>query len=115
MRRGFDGLVMLVQETLKRDRHCGHLFVFRGKRGGLVKILRHDGQGMWLPSRIPIDRPACANGYNAVTKNFIGSVPLPLQFRLFQLAICDHLAPWAERGSGLDDQAGLCNGVPTGS
>ena len=37
-----------MQETLKRDPHCGHLFVFRGKRGGLVKILWHDGQGMCL-------------------------------------------------------------------
>jgi transposase len=46
MRRGFDSLALLVQETLKRDPHCGHLFVFRGKRGGLVKILWHDGQGM---------------------------------------------------------------------
>ena len=48
MRRGFDGLALLVQETLKRDPHCGHLFVFRGRRGGLVKILWHDGQGMCL-------------------------------------------------------------------
>jgi transposase len=48
MRRGFDGLALLVQETLKRDPHCGRLFVFRGKRGGLVKILWHDGQGMCL-------------------------------------------------------------------
>ncbi|MDP2374375.1 IS66 family insertion sequence element accessory protein TnpB [Reyranella sp.] len=48
MRRGFDGLVLLVQEVLKRDPHCGHLFLFRGKRGGLIKILRHDGQGMCL-------------------------------------------------------------------
>jgi transposase len=48
MRRGFDGLALLVQETLKRDPHCGHLFVFRGKRGGLIKVLWHDGQGMCL-------------------------------------------------------------------
>jgi transposase len=33
MRRGFDGLALLVQETLKRDPHNGHLFVFRGRRG----------------------------------------------------------------------------------
>ena len=33
MRKGFDGLAMLVQETLKRDPHDGQLFVFRGKRG----------------------------------------------------------------------------------
>ena len=51
MRRGFDGLALLVQEVLKRDPHCGHLFVFRGKRGGLLKILWHDGQGMCLLSK----------------------------------------------------------------
>ena len=33
MRKGFDGLALLVQETLKRDPHGGHLFVFRGWRG----------------------------------------------------------------------------------
>ena len=34
MRKGFDGLAVLVQEVLKRDPHNGHLFVFRGRRGG---------------------------------------------------------------------------------
>lgn len=48
MRKGFDGLAVLVQETLKRNPHSGHLFVFRGRRGGLVKVLWHDGQGMCL-------------------------------------------------------------------
>nr|WP_315804963.1 MULTISPECIES: IS66 family insertion sequence element accessory protein TnpB [unclassified Bradyrhizobium] len=31
MRKHFDGLALLVQETLKRDPHGGHLFVFRGR------------------------------------------------------------------------------------
>ena len=31
MRKGMDGLAMLVQETLKKDPFCGHLFAFRGK------------------------------------------------------------------------------------
>jgi transposase len=48
MRKGFDGLALLVQETLKRNPHNGHLFVFRGRRGGLIKVLWHDGQGMCL-------------------------------------------------------------------
>ena len=48
MRKGFDGLAMLVQETLKRDPHDGQLFVFRGKRGDLIKLIWHDGQGMCL-------------------------------------------------------------------
>ena len=46
MRKGFDGLALLVQEMLKRDPHSGHLFVFRGRRGGLIKVLWHDGQGI---------------------------------------------------------------------
>jgi len=33
MRKGFNGLALMVQETLKRDPHGGHLFVFRGRRG----------------------------------------------------------------------------------
>jgi transposase len=33
---------------LKRDPHAGDLYVFRGKRGHLVKILWHDGIGMSL-------------------------------------------------------------------
>ena len=48
MRKGFDGLSMLAQETLKQDPFSGHLFVFRGKRGDLVKILYWDGQGFCL-------------------------------------------------------------------
>jgi transposase len=48
MRRGFPGLALQVQETLKRDPHSGHLFVFRGRRGDLIKIIWHDGQGACL-------------------------------------------------------------------
>ena len=36
MRRGFDGLAMLVQDVLKQNPYGGHLFVFRGKRAALV-------------------------------------------------------------------------------
>ena len=35
---------------LKRDPHCGHLFVFRGKCGGLIKVLWRDGQLIGLTS-----------------------------------------------------------------
>ena len=48
MRKGFDGLALMVQETLKRDPHGGHLFVFRGRRGDLIKCLWSDGQGLCL-------------------------------------------------------------------
>lgn len=48
MRKGFDGLALHVQQVLQLDPHGGHLFVFRGRRGGLIKILWHDGQGLCL-------------------------------------------------------------------
>ena len=51
MRKGYQSLALLVQETLKRDPNGGHLFVFRGRRGDL---------GYWLHSwgnqRIPAGR-----------------------------------------------------------
>ena len=44
---GFDGLALPVQETLKRDPHSGHLFVFR-PAGGLRKICGMNSQGLCL-------------------------------------------------------------------
>jgi len=48
MRRGMNGLALQVQEALKRDPHAGDLYVFRGRRGNLIKIVWHDGIGMSL-------------------------------------------------------------------
>ena len=48
MRCGFPSLALKVQEVLKRDPHSGHLFVFRGRRGDLIKVIWHDGQGACL-------------------------------------------------------------------
>jgi transposase len=48
MRKGFDGLASLVQETLKENPFSGQLFVFRGKRGDLVKMIWWDGDGLCL-------------------------------------------------------------------
>ena len=48
MRRGFDGLSSLVQQQLGQDPFSGQLFVFRGRRGDLVKVLSWDGQGLCL-------------------------------------------------------------------
>ena len=36
MRRGMNGLALLVQEGLKRDPHAGDLYIFRGRRGQLT-------------------------------------------------------------------------------
>jgi transposase len=48
MRRGMQGLALQIQEGLKRDPFAGDLYIFRGRRGDLVKILWHDGIGLSL-------------------------------------------------------------------
>ena len=48
MRRGMNGLALQVQKALRGDPHAGDLYVFRGARGDLIKILWHDGLGMSL-------------------------------------------------------------------
>lgn len=48
MRKGFDGLAALVQTALALDPYSGAVFLFRGKRGDLLKALLWDGQGLVL-------------------------------------------------------------------
>ena len=48
MRKGFDGLAALIQGALAEDPFSGHVFVFRGRRGDLVKLLWWDGDGLCL-------------------------------------------------------------------
>jgi transposase len=48
MRKGMDGLAALAQTTLNENPFSGHLFVFRGRRGDLVKIVWFDGDGLCL-------------------------------------------------------------------
>ena len=48
MRKGFDGLSARVQTVLEEDPFCGHLFVFRGRRGDRLKVLWWDGDGLCL-------------------------------------------------------------------
>ena len=48
LRRGFTGLSGLVQTGLALDPFAGHIFVFRGRRGDLIKLLWWDGDGLCL-------------------------------------------------------------------
>jgi transposase len=48
MRKGFNGLSALVQTALEDNPFSGHLFVFRGRRGDLIKVLWWDGDGLCL-------------------------------------------------------------------
>ena len=71
MRRGFTTLAAQAEQTLKQDPFTGHLFVFRGRRGDLIKIIWWDGQGACLFSkRLEKGRfvwPSVANGKVFVT------------------------------------------------
>ena len=48
MRCGFNGLASKVQNTLKDAPFSGHIFVFRGRSGKMVKILWADRDGLCL-------------------------------------------------------------------
>lgn len=48
MRLGMPGLALRVQQFLGRDPYAGDVFVFRGRRGDLVKLIWHDGIGVSL-------------------------------------------------------------------
>ena len=48
MRKGLDGLAMLVQDVLAEDPFSGHLFAFRGRKANLIKIVFWDGDGLCL-------------------------------------------------------------------
>ena len=64
MRKGIDGLAMLVQGVLQQDPFTGHLFVFRGRtRANLIKIVFWDGTGLCLFTKRL--EPACSCGPRA--------------------------------------------------
>jgi len=71
-----NSLALQVQETLRRDPHAGDLYVFRGRRGDLIKIIWHDGLGMSLyAKRLERGRfiwPAPVDGAVAITAAQLG-------------------------------------------
>ena len=88
MRKGFPGLALVVQETLKRDPHNGHLFVFRGRRGDRIKVLWHDGQGACLFSK-KLERgrfiwPSPADGAVTITPAQLGYLLEGIDWRMPQ-------------------------------
>ena len=101
MRKGYQSLALLVQETLKRDPHGGHLFVFRGRRGDLIKCLWHDGKRQCLFSkRLERGRFLWPSPADGVADDERGPTWLsPFGDRLARAAI--YLATWkrsADRG-----------------
>jgi transposase len=48
MRRGFVGLSGMVQTALQENAFSGQVYIFRGRRGDLIKVLWFDGDGLCL-------------------------------------------------------------------
>ena len=48
MRKGFDGLLGLVQQRLQADPLSGHLFLFCNRPRTRLKALYWDGSGLWV-------------------------------------------------------------------
>jgi transposase len=86
MRKGFDGLAAAVQERMAQDPFCGHLFVFRGRRGDLLKVLWWDGQGLCLfAKRLETGRfvwPSPADGKVVITPAQLGMLLEGIDWRM---------------------------------
>lgn len=72
LRRGFDGLSAIAQTALEQNPFSGHVFVFRGRRGDLIKLLWWDGDGLCLfAKRLERGRfiwPQAENGTVSLTR-----------------------------------------------
>src|SRR5207245_1460201 len=72
LRRGFTGLSAQVQTKLEQNPFSGHVFVFRGRRGDLIKVLWFDGDGLCLfAKRLERGRfvwPQAASGTVSLTR-----------------------------------------------
>lgn len=51
MRSGFNGLAAKVETALEDDPFSGHVFLFRGRRGNVMKVLWSSGDGLCLLSK----------------------------------------------------------------
>lgn len=68
MRKSFNGLMAIVTEQLERDPLSGDLFLFRNRRGDLMKMLLWDRGGFWIfykrlekgTFKVPTDASGCA-------------------------------------------------------
>ena len=75
MRKGFDGLAMLVQEKLQRDPFGGQIFVFRGRRGSLCLFAKRleKGRFVW---------PSPADGSVVLTPAQLGMLMEGIDWRM---------------------------------
>lgn len=51
LRRGFEGLALLVREQLKENECSSQIFVFTNKRRNRIRLLYWDGTGLWVMTK----------------------------------------------------------------
>ena len=82
MRKGFAALAAQAEQTTAQNPFSGHLFVFRGRQGDLIKIIWWDGQGACLFSkRLEKGRfvwPSASDGKIALTPAQLAMLLAPL-------------------------------------
>ena len=70
MRKGFNGLSALAEKVLAEDPFSGHLFVFRGRRGDLIKVIWwSDRESVGLAGqtvRLTVRQSFCGSGKEKV-------------------------------------------------
>ncbi|EDZ3737736.1 transposase [Salmonella enterica subsp. diarizonae serovar 60:r:e,n,x,z15] len=85
MRKSFNGLGEQIQTVLNENPHSGHLFIFRGRRGDMVKILWPDADGLCLlTKRQEEDQfiwPAVRDGKIAITRSQLAMLLDKLDWR----------------------------------
>ncbi|EBS3611188.1 TPA: IS66 family insertion sequence element accessory protein TnpB [Salmonella enterica subsp. enterica serovar Muenchen] len=85
MRKSFNGLGEQIQTVLNENPHSGNLFIFRGRRGDMVKILWADADGLCLfTKRLEEGQfiwPAVRDGKIAITRSQLAMLLDKLDWR----------------------------------
>ena len=106
MRKGFAALAAQAEQTTQQSPFNGHLFVFRGRQGDLIKIIWWDGQGACLFSkRLEKGRfvwPAAKEGKIALTPAQLAMLLEGIDWRL-------PLRTWRPLTAGENGSAKVCH------
>jgi len=105
MRKGFNGLSALAQTVLKQNPFSGHLFVFRGWRGDLVKVIWWDGQGACLFSK-RLEKGRFVWPSPATDKVALSPAQLPMLLEGIDWRVPERTEGWIENNS---DASGFPN------
>ncbi|ECC9721828.1 IS66 family insertion sequence element accessory protein TnpB [Salmonella enterica] len=85
MRKSFNGLGEQIQTVLNENPHSGHLFIFRGRRGDMVKVLWADTDGLCMFVKRLEDGqfiwPVVRNGKISVTRSQLAMLLDKLDWR----------------------------------